>query len=123
AAGTGVQVDRHPPLMALVVGLLLEQGEVLRFLLEHAERAGPGFLLFWRAKLGDRRLADERPALHAAVILGYGERLRPSEPGDRDAAVESGRFGRSDLEGVEPHVRAHPSGALTTVAEREGHHA
>src|SRR4030095_3618980 len=34
AADAGVQVDRHPPLVALLVGMLLPEREVMRFLLE-----------------------------------------------------------------------------------------
>src|SRR4029077_20706879 len=43
ATDAGVQVDRHPPLMAFVVGTLREKREVLRLLFEDAERPGPGF--------------------------------------------------------------------------------
>ena len=85
-----VQVDRHPPLGPLIVGMLLPEGEVRRLLFEDAMRAG-GFISFgphglrrpaairtlgWlrsgsrlRSKRGQRRLAHDRAPFHAAIPL------------------------------------------------------
>ncbi|PYR70195.1 MAG: hypothetical protein DMF88_03480, partial [Acidobacteria bacterium] len=96
---------------------------MLRFLFVDAESAGPFLLLFRGSKFANRGLADDRPALHAAVVLRHRERVRACDFAERDAAVESGRFGRSNFERVEPDLGSDPPDALTTVAEREGHHA
>src|SRR5207253_1596694 len=79
-------------------------------------------LLFRGSKFGHRGLADDGPALHAAVVLRRRERVGASELAEHDAAVESRRLGRSDFECIEPDSRSNPSGALTTVAKGEGHH-
>ena len=96
---------------------------MLRLLIEDAESAGPFLLLFRGSKFANRGLANDRPALHAAVILRPRKRVRACDFAERDAAVESGRFGRSNFERVEPDLGSDPPDALTTVAEREGHHA
>src|SRR5690349_7943764 len=92
---------------------------MLCFLLEDAKGAGPGLLLFLRSKFGNRRLANEGPPLHAAVVLRRRERVRASDFGERDAAVESRRLRRADLERIEPDSSPNPPDALTTVAKRE----
>src|SRR5262245_26132317 len=96
---------------------------MLRFLLEDAESAGPGLLLFRGSQLGNRGLADDGPALHAAVVLGRRERVGAPEPGEFGAAVETERLGRSDFERIEPDPEPNPSRALPTVAKGEGDHA
>src|SRR5262249_23396789 len=102
APDAAVQVDRHPPLTPFIVGTFLPQGEMWRMLLEDAEWAGRRrFLVCWiRSQCGHRRLADERPALHAAVVLRRRQRVLATESGERDPAVESRRPGGPDLERV-----------------------
>src|SRR6185295_4362647 len=72
---------------------------------------------------GNRGLADEGPALHAAVVLRHRERVRASDFAEFYAAVESRRRGCTDFERIEPDSGTNPPHPLTAIAKREGHHA
>src|SRR5262245_50096390 len=76
----------------------------------------------FRSKLRDGGLTDERPALHAAVVLCRRERVRAGDFGERHAVVEAGGLGASDGKRIETHPRADTSRARAAVAERERHH-
>ena len=114
----------------------------MRFFLEDAECAGRSFLFrgSWgfrrmralgcrrpggqiRSKLGQRRLADDGAALHAAVVLGRRQRVRARELGELDAAVEARCFRAANSERVEPDPRANPARVRTAIADRQRDHA
>ena len=127
AADAGVQVDRHPPLVALIVGMLLPEREVLRFLLEDAERGHASrFLCLGSVRTRSSVSVDSRtrgrPSMlpwFCVVDSGYVR----AEPGHFDAAVEARGLGASDRERVEPDARADPPRVRTAIAERQGDHA
>src|SRR5262249_43245454 len=97
AADAGVGGDRPPPLVPLIVGVRLPEGEVFWFLLEDAERPGLSFrrsfgLSFVRAfgfgsgrrlrlQLRQRGFADDGTTFHAAVLLGRRDRVLPPDLG------------------------------------------
>src|SRR5262245_30862642 len=113
---------------------------MMRFLREDAERAGGSAFrlmrrlrgvgalrlrrrgLRLRSKFGQRRLADERTAFDAAVVLRRGKRVLAAASAERDAAVEASCAGRADLERVEPDSGSNPSRVRTAVANGQGHH-
>ena len=124
AADAGIQVDRHPPLMALIVGVLREERKALRFVLEDAERAGPAASSFF----GDRSSATVdsrtrgRPSMLPWSCVAESGYVRPTLVSLRPLS-NPGALDAPDLERVEPHVRSNPSRAPTAVAKREGQHA
>ena len=94
-----VQVDRHPPLVPLIVGMLLPEREVRRLAAMRAFCCSPPQPACppkprrrFRSKRGQGRLAHDGTPLHAAVLLGRRERVSTRELGQFGAAVEARCF-------------------------------
>ena len=144
AADAGVQVDRHPPLVALIVGVLLPEGEVMRVLLEDAECAGdslgrpgragrsappacalavpPGGGDFDRSSVRVDSRTMGRPSMLPWSWVAESGCVRPSLV-SLTPLSKPGALGASDRERVEPDPRADPTRVRTAVAERQGDHA
>ena len=117
AAGARREVDRHAPLVALVLVVRVER-ERLRKRVRHV-RDDFGLVRVLR----ERDDAGRMPALHRVVILCRGEQIAIAGLDDLEAGAEPGRVRRAQPVGVEGlgFARgADASGHAAAVAEEHG---
>jgi hypothetical protein len=114
AADAGVDVDRHPPLVAVVLEVGIQRDGARRRLVVRAHGSG----------IADELVARDRAhhpaAFHQVVVLRAGERELLAGACDLDARPERQRVGRADGVGVEPGAAGDAPAARAPVAEVHG---
>ena len=119
AAVAGGQVDRHAPLVAVVLVLGIERQRLRRRVPHLVDDRGLRLVRL------ERRLTSRVAALHRLVFLGRGDRIVLAGLRDFEAAAEPWRVGRAQQEGIEllrdADGIADAARVPASVAEEHGH--